>query len=92
VALDLTPQIKQVLPDLRRSGGVVVAAASGQVPYSQQGRLQAGDVIYQLNGQSIESVAALKAAVDGLKPLDAAVLQIERQGNLLFIAFRAEAR
>jgi serine protease Do len=92
VALDLTPQIKQVLPELRRSRGVVVATASGGVPYSQQGQLQAGDVIYQLNGQPIESVAALKAAVDRLKPLDAAVLQIERQGNLLFIAFRAEAR
>jgi serine protease Do len=92
VALDLTPQITQVLPDLRRSRGVVVATASGEVPYSQQGQLQAGDVIYQLNGQPIESVAALKAAVDRLKPHDAAVLQIEREGSLMFIAFRAEAR
>ena len=46
----------------------------------------------QLNGQPIESVAALRAAVDRLKPLDAAVLQIEREGGLMFIAFRAEAR
>ena len=92
IALDLTAQIKELLPELRRSRGVVVAAVSGDVPYSQQGQLQAGDVIYALNTQPIESVAALRAAVDRLKPHDAAVLQIEREGSLMFIAFRAEAR
>ena len=92
LVLDLTPQIKQMLPRLRRALGVVVASVSNEAPYSQQGQLQPGDVIYALNTQPIESVAALKAAVDRLKPNDAAVLQIEREGGLMFIAFRAEAR
>jgi len=92
MAIDLTPQIKQVLPALRRSRGVVVANVSGEAPYSQQGQLQAGDVIYELNAQPIESVAALQAAVERLKPHDAAVLQIERGGSLMYIAFRIESR
>jgi serine protease Do len=92
MAIDLTPQIKKVLPDLRRGRGVVVASVSGDTPYSQQGQLQAGDVIYELNAQPIESVGALKAAVEQLKPHDAAVLQIEREGGLMYIAFRIEPR
>jgi serine protease Do len=92
VAIDLTPQIKQVLPELRRSRGVVVANVSGETPYSQQGQLQAGDVIYELNAQPIDSVATLKAAVDRLKSHEAAVVQIEREGSLMYIAFRAEPR
>ena len=92
LVLELTPQITQVLPPLRRAKGVVVANVSAEAPYSQQGRLQAGDVIYALNGTTITSVADLKAAAEALKPNDAAVLQIEREGGLMYIAFRAEPR
>jgi len=92
VALDLTPQIKQLLPDLRRTAGVVVATVSSDAPYSQQGQLQSGDVIYEINSQPVGSVAALKAAVDKLQPHEAAVLQIEREGSLMYVAFRAGAR
>lgn len=92
MAIDLTPLIKQVLPDLRRSRGVVVANVSREAPYSQQGKLRAGDVIYELNGQPMESVAALKTAVEQLKPHEAAVLKVEREGSLMFIAFRTDPR
>ena len=92
LVLDLTPQIRQVLPPLRRDKGVVVASVSAEAPFSQQGRFRPGDVIYALNGKPVGSVADLKAAVESLKPNDAAVLQIEREGGLMFIAFRAEAR
>jgi serine protease Do len=92
LVLDLTPEILQVLPPLRRPKGVVVASVSAEAPFSQQGQLQAGDVIYSLNGRAMTSVAELKAAAEGLKANDAAVLQIEREGSLMFIAFRAEAR
>ena len=92
LVLDLTPQIRQVLPPLRRETGVVVATVSNEAPYSQQGQLRPGDVIYALNGKPVGSVAELKAAAESLKSNDAAVLQIEREGGLMFIAFRAEAR
>ncbi len=92
LVLELTPQIRQVLPPLRRETGVVIAAVSNDTPYSQQGQLRAGDVLYAVNGKPIASVAELKAAAAELKPNDATVLQIEREGGLMYIAFRAEAR
>ena len=92
LVLDLSPPIRQVLGPLRRESGVVVASVSTDAPYSQQGQLQAGDVIHALNGKPIASVAELKAAAERLKPNDATVLQIEREGVLLYIAFRAESR
>jgi serine protease Do len=92
MALELTPQIAQVLGPLRGAKGVVVASVSTDAPFSQQGRLQAGDVIYSLNKRPIASIADLKAAAEILKPNAAAVLQIERGGELLFVAFRVDAR
>jgi serine protease Do len=89
-ALNLTPQIAQLLPGLRRDKGAVVATVSPIVPYSQQGRLQAGDVIYSLNGKMVESVADLNDIGGQLKPGTPAVLHLERSGTLMFIAFRVE--
>ena len=92
LALDLTPPIASVLPPLRRSKGVVVASVGEDTPFSQQGRLAPGDVIYALNQRPIASIGDLKQAADQLKPSTAAVLQVERAGELLYIAFRVEPR
>ena len=90
LALTLTPKIVELLPELRRQKGVVVATVSQQVPYSQQGRLQPGDVIYSLNGKTIETVADLNAAAAQFKPGAAVVLHLERAGTLIYLAFRVE--
>jgi serine protease Do len=90
IVLDLTPRIAALLPPLRRTSAAVVARVSGDTPYSQQGRLQPGDAIYALNDRTITGIADLKAAVAALKPGTAAVLQIEREGRLMYLAFRAE--
>jgi serine protease Do len=92
LALDLTPTIAQLLGPLRRDKGVVVASVSPEAPFSQQGRLAPGDVIYTLNTKPIASIADLKAATGALQPGAAAVLQIEREGRLMFLAFRIEPR
>jgi S1-C subfamily serine protease len=78
------------LPPLRRDRGVVVARVTPEVPYSQQGQLEAGDVIHSLNGRFISSVEELKAAAGALKPGAAAVLQVERDSTLFYVAFRVE--
>ena len=65
-----------------------MASVSHQRPYSQQGRLQPGDVIYSLNGKVVETVADLNAAAAELKPGGAAVLHLERAGTLIYFAFR----
>ena len=81
LGLNLTPQIAELLPNLRRQKGVVVASVTQLVPYSQQGRLQPGDVIYSLNGKVIETTADLNTATSTFKPGTAAVLQVEDQGR-----------
>jgi serine protease Do len=90
LALNLSPQISQLLPNLRKAKGVVVATISPAVPYSQQGRLQPGDVIYAMNGKAVETIAELNNIAGELKPGSAAVLQLERQGTLMFMAFRID--
>ena len=89
-ALDLSPTIAQLLPQLRRGQGAVVARVTPVTPYSQQGRLQPGDVVYAFNGQPVAAVEGLKTAVATLKPGAAAVLLIERAGTLMYLAFRVE--
>jgi serine protease Do len=89
-ALTLTPQIAQLLPELRRPKGVVVASVSASVPFSQQGRLQAGDVVYSINGRFVESVPELNTALTALKPGTPAVLHLQRAGVLMYMAFRVE--
>jgi serine protease Do len=88
--LTLSPKIAQLLPNLRRKSGVVVASVTSGIPFSHQGRIQPGDVIYSLNGKSVENVGDLNTLTGALKPGDAAVLQLERSGVLLFMAFRVE--
>lgn len=90
VALDLSPAIAQMLPPVRRTSGAVVAGVTFDTPYSQQGRLQPGDVIYVLNGTAVANVEALKTAAAALKPSTAAVLLIERDSTLMYLAFRVE--
>ena len=90
LSLDLTPQVASLLPGLRREKGAVVAGVSAAAPFSQQGRLMPGDVIYSLNDKTIDSVATLNSVVATLKPGAPAVLLVERQGTTLYLAFRSE--
>ena len=90
VALDLTAPIAAMLPPVRRQKGAVVARVTPETPYSQQGRLQPGDVIYALNAKVVMSVEDLKSAASELKPGAAAVLLVERESTLMYLAFRLE--
>jgi serine protease Do len=90
IALDLTAPIAQLLPSVRREKGAVVARVTPQTPYSQQGRLQPGDVIYALNGKAVSSVEELRTAMAALKPSAPAVLLIERDSTLMYLAFRVD--
>ena len=52
--------------------------------------LQAGDVIHQLNTKPIDSADALRGAVDNLKSGDPVVLQVEREGELMYVSFEID--
>jgi S1-C subfamily serine protease len=79
-----------MLPDLRKNYGVIVAARTSNPPYSGSGTLQQGDVIYSVNREPIASIEALRTALEGLKPGDRLIIQIERGGKLTFLSLELE--
>ena len=85
----LDPKLAAMLP-LRSPAGVVVASASASVLDSDNGGLAPGDVIHAANGQWISDLAALRRVVDSAKPGAPLVLQIERRGVLMYLAFTLE--
>ncbi len=85
----LDPKLAAMLP-LRGRAGVVVASASASVLDSDNGGLAPGDVIHAANGQWISDLAALRGVVDSAKPGAPLVLQIERRGVLMYLAFTLE--
>jgi serine protease Do len=87
IAID--KKLGEMLPDLRNSYGLVVAAGSTTDLESGAG-LQPGDVIYSLNGTPMATVEALKKKLDEFKPGGAIVLQIERSGHLMYIPIELE--
>jgi serine protease Do len=87
ISIDAT--IAAMLPDLRNSYGVVVAARGGDSPYSGDS-LQLGDVIYGVNTEPVSSVEALRSAIDNLKESDPLVLQVERDGRLMYLTMTTE--
>jgi serine protease Do len=88
--LDLSPAIAQLLPPLRRDRGAVVVRVAPDAPFSQQGKILAGDVIYALNGTTIQGGADLRTAAAALKPSAPTVLLVERGGMMLYLSFRIE--
>ena len=87
--LNFVGELRSLLPEARIGTGVIVV---GQAPgfNSVKTGLRTGDVIHSLNRMPVESVEQLNSAVAQLKPGAAAVLQIERQGQLQYLAFEME--
>jgi serine protease Do len=52
--------------------------------------LATGDVIHTINGTPVETLEVLRSALDHLSPNSAVVLQIEREGRLMFIVFKLD--
>ena len=88
-AVDFTPELPSVSPNVRFASGVVVVALSPG-PDTQSRGIHAGDIIHALNNASVKSVEQLRSALYRLKPGDPIVLQIERQGKLQYVAFDME--
>jgi serine protease Do len=85
IGIALTKELGEALPETRKPYGIVVAARSGDGEYTGQGGLKLGDVIYSVNNVPTATLDALRKAVDGLGPADPLVMQIERDGKLLYL-------
>jgi serine protease Do len=89
LGIGIDQNLAALLPDLRNSYGVVVAAHAGDSPYGGD-TLALGDVIYSVNTVAVTSVDALNKAIDALKEADPLVLQVERNGRLMYVALEIE--
>jgi serine protease Do len=89
LALTLDERLLPLLGPLRTRAGVVVAGVSGEGVYWQEPILP-GDVIISANRQPVTNIDGLKSVLGTLRPGDALALQIERKGELLFLAVEIE--
>ncbi|MBI3472344.1 MAG: PDZ domain-containing protein, partial [Candidatus Solibacter usitatus] len=89
LGISIDRAVAEMLPGLREHYGVVVAAKAAYVP-SQEVPVEPGDVIHAINQTRIATLETLRAAVEALKPGDPVVLEIERPGRTLFVAFEME--
>jgi serine protease Do len=87
IAID--KKLAQMLPDLRNSYGLVVAAGSAS-DLESGAQLQPGDIIYSLNGTPMSSIEAFKKKLEEFKSGSAIVLQIERSGRLTYVPIELE--
>ena len=69
---------------------MVVAARLPTAPISREGSLEPGDVIHAINARRIKDLGDLRSAVGDLKIGEAAVVQVERAGLLMYLGFRIE--
>jgi serine protease Do len=90
LALEITPQIQPLLPDLRTRTGVIVAATTNNMPPAWEGELEPGDIIHAVNRTTVRTLADLREAVGKLPANSALVLQVERDGTMTYVAGRVE--
>jgi serine protease Do len=89
LGIGIDKKLAELLPDLRNSYGVVVAAGSATDLASGTG-LKPGDVIYSVNGSPVSTVAALKTRINEFKTGQEVVMQIERSGRLMYVTLELE--
>ena len=72
--------------NLRMPAGVIVVAKVVGLP-SPSEEFQPGDLIGAINGEPVPDIAALRTALDKLKPGDPVVVHIQRGPKLALLAF-----
>ncbi len=92
LGIEISGKIAQMLEQagLREPSGVVVAARAAGTGMADNS-LVTGDVIHAVNGSPITSLDGLRSALDNIKQDSPVVLQIERDGKLLYLAFQMES-
>ncbi len=89
LGIEIDKRLAAMLPDLRNSYGIVVAAGSTTDLSSGTG-LNPGDVIYSVNATPVSTVVALKTKLLEYKAGDAVVMQVERSGVLMYVTIELE--
>jgi serine protease Do len=90
LGLNLDVQLAQVLPLSRARSGVVVASTVAGAIDASDGGFAAGDVIVSVNQTPVKNLIDLRSTMEGFKTGDPVVLQLERRGELMYLAFTVE--
>jgi len=89
LGVGIDSEIGQMLPQLRVSSGIIVAARADE-PRASDVSLAVGDIIHTVNGTNVGTIEELRSALDSLKPHTPVVLQVERDGRLTFVGFELD--
>ena len=89
VGVTVTPEIADVLEDLRIPGGVLITATVANRLAVDSG-LQEGDIVHSLNRTPIKTADDLRTAFSKLQPGDPAAMLVERAGKLTYVTFEME--
>jgi serine protease Do len=90
LGINLDQSLAESIPVVHVRFGVVVASTVAGAIDAGEGGLEVGDVISAVNKTGIRELSDLRTAVDGLKTGDPVVLQLERRGELMYLAFTIE--
>lgn len=85
IGVEIDKKVAALAPGLRDPFGIIVAARAEGAGFDVP--LVPGDVIRSLNSYPMTTLDKLRTAVKQLAPGDPAVLQIQREGKLMFVAF-----
>jgi len=90
LAIDISSANESLASGLRVPAGVMVAGHTRSDTDSADAGLMTADTIHAVNGIPVASVDLLRARLDALKPHAPVVLQIERNGQFVFLAFELD--
>jgi serine protease Do len=89
LGVDLTADTAAMTSALRTPSGVIVVGRTDTADAADTG-LAAGDTIYAINGVPVASVAELRTAAAAITAHGPVVLQIERNGQIIFLSFELD--
>lgn len=89
LGVDIDKRVAALTPNLRDPTGVLVTAKAAGAG-TPENSLTTGDVIHALNGVRVTSLDGLRSALDQIKPEGPVVLQIEREGKMMYLSFQME--
>jgi len=89
LVVEVNDKTKDLLPGMRHSYGLVIAAETSASPYSGES-LRVGDVIYEVNHVPAVTIRAVTSTLAEMKSGNPVVIQVERDGRLMYVTLELE--
>lgn len=89
LAVELNREIRDMLPMLRKSGGVLIAGSNGKAGVLGD-PLKPGDIIYSADGEKISTFQDFKRIINEKPTGEVLVLYAEREGTLIYLSYEMD--